>query len=217
MIAAIMRRRTVLALALTAAAGGGFDQGLAFAVRLVAMGWRVIAPSRFGYLRTEYPPGATPDGEADAYVDLLDALDIARAPVIGGSSGAQPAIAFAIRHPDRCAALLRAAAPAEQARARAILHDILPVSERARGFAHDARFAGDPPPQALERIAVPTLAVSMTDDHFQTAAAAHHIASSVGGAEPIFYPTGGHIWVGRQAEQFASVNAFLRRVQPQPQ
>lgn len=249
--------------------GGGFDQALAFAAPLLAQGWRVIAPSRIGYLRSDYPPGATPATEADGFADLLDALGIDRVPVIGGSAGAQPAIEFAIRHPVRCSALValvpaafapgrppvrpptplaqaiidhglqsdflfwagmsvaqdamigallatdpalvRAAAPAEQVRARAILRDILPVSARARGFAHDARFAADPQPQALDRIAAPTLAISMEDDRFETAAAARHIAASVKGAELILYPTGGHIWIGRQAALFAAVDDFLRR------
>jgi dienelactone hydrolase len=35
--------------------GGGFDQGLLFARRLVDAGYRVIAPSRFGYLRSDFP------------------------------------------------------------------------------------------------------------------------------------------------------------------
>ena len=110
---------------------------------------------------------------------------------------------------------MSAAAPAEQARARAILRDILPVSDRARGFAHDARFAADPPPQALERITVPTLAISMEDDRFETAAAARHIAASVQGAELILYPTGGHIWIERQDMLFAAVDAFLSRTAKQ--
>lgn len=85
--------------------GGGFDQGLAFARRLSDDGWRVIAPSRFGYLRTDFPADASSGAEADAMAGLLDALGIDRLPVIGGSAGALPALQFAIRHPDRCAAL----------------------------------------------------------------------------------------------------------------
>lgn len=249
--------------------GGGFDQALAFGAPLAALGWRVLAPSRIGYLRSDYPPGSTPASEADGFPDLLDALGIDRLPVIGGSAGAQPASEFAIRHPDRCTALValvpaafapgrdpvrpptplaqaiidhglksdllfwlgnrlapdamigallatdpalvRAAPPAEQARVKSILRDILPVSERARGFAHDARYAADPPPQALDRIRAPTLAISMEDDRFQTAAAARHIAASVPGAELLLFPTGGHVWVGREAALFAAVDAFLRR------
>ena len=86
--------------------GGGFDQGLHFAQRLTDAGWRVIAPSRFGYLRTPFPADASTDAQADALADLLDALGIHRLPVLGGSAGALPALALALRHPARCSALV---------------------------------------------------------------------------------------------------------------
>ena len=86
--------------------GGGFDQGLLFAHRLVALGYRVIAPSRFGYLRSSFPADPSSANQADAFVDLLDALKIERIAIAGGSAGALSAIEFAVRHPDRCAALL---------------------------------------------------------------------------------------------------------------
>ena len=85
--------------------GGGFDQGLAFARPLVDLGYRVIAPSRFGYLRTAYPEEPSSENQADAFVDLLDHLGIDKVAIAGGSAGALSAIAFAIRHPERCAAL----------------------------------------------------------------------------------------------------------------
>lgn len=86
--------------------GGGFDQGLQFAQRLAGAGWRVIAPSRFGYLRTPMPSDASSEAQADAFAALLDVLDIERLPVLGGSAGALPALAFALRHPQRCSALV---------------------------------------------------------------------------------------------------------------
>jgi pimeloyl-ACP methyl ester carboxylesterase len=86
--------------------GGGFDQGLLFARPLARRGWRILAPSRFGYLGSAMPADASAEAQADALADLLDALGLDRVPVIGGSAGALPAIAFAIRHPERCAALV---------------------------------------------------------------------------------------------------------------
>lgn len=86
--------------------GGGFDQGIAFARRLAAAGFQVIAPSRFGYLRSAFPPDPSSARQADAFVDLLDALQIERAAIIGGSAGALSALEFAIRHPRRCSALV---------------------------------------------------------------------------------------------------------------
>lgn len=86
--------------------GGGFDQGLSFANRLIEGGWEVIAPSRFGYLRSEFPADPSSESQADVFADLLDHLGIDRAPVIGGSAGALSAIQFAIRHRDRCSGLV---------------------------------------------------------------------------------------------------------------
>lgn len=87
-------------------AGGGYDQGLAFAQPLIASGFRVIAMSRFGYLRTPLPPDASAGAQADAHACLLDALQIDRAAVIGASAGAPSSMQFAIRHPQRCTALV---------------------------------------------------------------------------------------------------------------
>jgi len=86
--------------------GGGHDQGMAFAGTLPQHGIRVIAMSRFGYLRTPMPADASAQAQADAHVCLLDALGIPRAAVMGGSAGAPSALQMAIRHPDRVSALI---------------------------------------------------------------------------------------------------------------
>ncbi len=86
--------------------GGGYDQGMAFAGALAQRGIRVIAMSRFGYLRTPMPADASAAAQADAHVCLLDALGITRAAVVGGSAGAPSALQMAIRHPDRVSALV---------------------------------------------------------------------------------------------------------------
>ena len=86
--------------------GGGHDQGMAWARPLTQHGVRVIAMSRFGYLRTPRPADASPEAQADAHVCLLDALGIAKAAVMGVSAGAASALQTAIRHPDRVSALV---------------------------------------------------------------------------------------------------------------
>jgi 2-hydroxy-6-oxonona-2,4-dienedioate hydrolase len=85
---------------------GGFDQGLVIARGNVGERFRSIVPSRFGYLGTPLPGDASPAGQADAYVCLLDALGIERAAILGTSAGATSALQFALRHPDRCSALV---------------------------------------------------------------------------------------------------------------
>ena len=86
--------------------GGGHDQGMAFAGALAQRGIRVIAMSRFGYLRTPMPADASAAAQADAHACLLDALGIQKAAVVGGSAGAPSALQMAIRHPDRVSALV---------------------------------------------------------------------------------------------------------------
>jgi pimeloyl-ACP methyl ester carboxylesterase len=86
-------------------AGGGYDQGLTIG-RELGEGFRVIAPSRFGYLRSELPPDPSPAAQADAHAALLDHLGVARCIVVGASAGAPSAIELALRHPERVTALI---------------------------------------------------------------------------------------------------------------
>ena len=87
-------------------AGGGFDQGLGLGRELADRGFRVVAMSRFGYLRTPLPFDASAAAQADSHACLLDALKIQSAIIIGASAGAPSAMQLAIRHPGRVAALV---------------------------------------------------------------------------------------------------------------
>lgn len=86
--------------------GGGFDQGLEFAAPLLQAGFTVIAPSRFGYLRTALPQDASPEAQADAHACLLDALGLRTVAAIGGSAGAPSVTQLCLRHPERCSAMI---------------------------------------------------------------------------------------------------------------
>lgn len=86
-------------------AGGGYDQGLLIASDF-GKDYRLIAPSRFGYLKTPVPANYSPATQADAHAALLDFLDIKRAIVVAASAGAPSAIELAIRHPERVSALI---------------------------------------------------------------------------------------------------------------
>lgn len=87
-------------------AGGGFDQGLDMTGALAGRGYRLIAPSRFGYLRSSLPSNLTTAMQADAYAQLLDRLGIDKVVVVGISASAWSSMQFAIRHPERCRALV---------------------------------------------------------------------------------------------------------------
>jgi 2-hydroxy-6-oxonona-2,4-dienedioate hydrolase len=81
-------------------AGGGYDQGLMIA-DLIGDGFRVIAPSRFGFLNTPVPADASVAAQADAYICLLDRLGVERVNVFAISAGGPSALQFALRYPER--------------------------------------------------------------------------------------------------------------------
>jgi 2-hydroxy-6-oxonona-2,4-dienedioate hydrolase len=68
--------------------------------------FRLIVPSRFGYLRTPLPSDASFAAQADAFADLLDALNISKVIVMGFSFGGPAALHFVLRHPDKSSALV---------------------------------------------------------------------------------------------------------------
>ncbi len=90
---------------------GGFDQGLVGAQGISEEKYRLIIPSRFGYLRTPLPDQASAALQADQYAALLDAMNIRKAVIVGTSAGGTSAggtsaVQFAIRHPHRCSVLI---------------------------------------------------------------------------------------------------------------
>lgn len=93
------------ALLLIHGAGGGYDQGLMIG-RDFIKGLRVIAPSRFGYLRTPVPEDVSPTAQANAHAALLDSLGVDKCIVAGVSAGAPSAVEFALHYPQRTRALI---------------------------------------------------------------------------------------------------------------
>jgi 2-hydroxy-6-oxonona-2,4-dienedioate hydrolase len=87
-------------------AGGGYDQGLANVADFVGDGFRVIAPSRFGYLGTPVPSDRSPAAQADAHAALLTELKVDKAIVVGISAGARSAVELVLRHSERVAGLI---------------------------------------------------------------------------------------------------------------
>lgn len=256
-------------------AGGGFDQGLEIAGPVARRGFRIVAMSRFGYLRTPLPADASPAAQADAHACLLDALGIERAAVVCASAGAPSSMQLALRHPDRTAALvllvplayparverrahgampakapaaaqalfdialrsdfpfwiatkvaptamirtvlgtptsvLRSASTEERARLERVLGLVQPLSLRRRGLLEDAAIARSVPRYELERIAAPTLVLGVEDCLYGTWEGARYSAEHIPGARFVGYPTGGHLWVGHEADVTDEVAGFLHR------
>jgi pimeloyl-ACP methyl ester carboxylesterase len=83
-------------------APGGYDQ----APQDPPEGFRLLAPSRPGYLFTPLEVGRTPAEQARALAALLDSLQIERVMVIAVSAGGPSAISFAALYPERTTGLV---------------------------------------------------------------------------------------------------------------
>lgn len=85
--------------------GGGFDH-VQYCQFLIDAGFRVIVPSRPGYLRTPLARGKTPREQAEMYATLMDGLNIPQAVFYAVSQGGASSLEFAQAHPERCLGLV---------------------------------------------------------------------------------------------------------------
>ena len=98
---------------------GGYDQGFD-ACQNFNDDYRIIAPSRFGYLGSDVMGDGSPSEQAKAYVELLDKLGIDKVYILATSAGGTVAIRFALDYPERtkglilyCSAIPRLEKPSE--------------------------------------------------------------------------------------------------------
>jgi len=84
---------------------GGYDQALDTIADKVSE-YRIIAPSRFGYLGSDIPDNPTPQEQAKAFVELLDNLGIDKVYLLATSAGGTVAIRFALDYPERTKGLI---------------------------------------------------------------------------------------------------------------
>ncbi len=80
---------------------GGADQARVMVSWLDEDQYRLLCPSRPGYLGTPLESGKTVEEQADLLAALLDELKIDKVGCVCASAGGPPAYMFAIRHPDR--------------------------------------------------------------------------------------------------------------------
>lgn len=84
---------------------GGYDQAYDTCKDL-SPDYRIIAPSRFGYLGSDVYSDGTPKAQAAAYVELLDKLGIEKVFLLATSAGGSVAIRFALDYPERTKGLI---------------------------------------------------------------------------------------------------------------
>jgi pimeloyl-ACP methyl ester carboxylesterase len=189
---------------------------------------RVIAPSRFGYLGSSVPPEATPAAQADAFVALLDALDISQIDVIGLSAGTTSALQLGLRHPEKVKDLL----PSTLARLAGVpreftmtardaqfvtefIDSLFPV--RRQGPDFDAFVSNaDVNGYNLEAIKVPTLIVHTEDDPLASHEASRRAAERIPGARFVSLESGGHLMLGQTEKIRNELAHFFSEGKPRP-
>ena len=127
-------------------APGGYDQTALVARHYELSSYRLIGPSRPGYLRTPLATGRSTLEQAEMLVPLLDELGLSRVPIVAHSTGAAIAMHLAARHPERVSGLYLAAGvyrPLSGARA----------SRFALGFLEPLLQATEMPQHATARLA----------------------------------------------------------------
>ena len=99
----------------------------------------------------------------------------------------------------------------EQERILRIARGILPLSRRRKGLWNDLAIVASSPRYELERIASPALVIGIEDDLFGIYPGSRLAAERIPGARFVSFPTGGHLWAGRQGEVALALTAFLNR------
>ena len=84
---------------------GGYDQAYD-TCNDFSSDYRIVAPSRFGYLGSDVLRSGTPAEQATAYVELLDTLEIEKVYLLATSAGGNIAIRFALDYPERTKGLI---------------------------------------------------------------------------------------------------------------
>ena len=107
---------------------GGYDQAYD-TCKDFCSDYRIIAPSRFGYLGSDVSGDGTPARQAAAYVELLDKLGIDKVYLLATSAGGSIAIRFALDYPERTKGLI-------------LYCSAMPLVEKPEKYAE---YAGPPP------------------------------------------------------------------------
>ena len=84
---------------------GGFDQAFD-SCKSFLDNYRILAPSRFGYLSSDTKGRGTPKEQAEAYVELLDKKGIKKVFLLSTSAGGSVAFRFALDFPERTKGLI---------------------------------------------------------------------------------------------------------------
>ena len=128
--------------------------------------------------------------QADAYVAILDALEIDRVALVGPVAGALAVLQFGMRHPSRCAALV-----------------MLCAGTRPNASIDSANLMTEL--GSTQGLHVPTLIVHARDEAVVPVSHATHLASLIPRAHLFVVQGGDHFGVGHVAEARSEICSFI--------
>ncbi len=135
---------------------GGCDQSLLLARTLAEGGYRVLAPSRPGYLGTPLSSGRTAEEQADLHAAMLRRLGLRSAAVVAVSGGGPSALQLALRHPELCWGLvLVSTCSGVMAERIPLRFHLMKLLARIPAFAAMARRQLDRDPEAAAARSIP--------------------------------------------------------------
>ena len=217
---------------------GGADAALLAGEETLGEGFRWIAPSRPGYLKTPIISGRTAEEQADLLAALLPAVGVDRAVVFAFSGGGPAALALAARHPEQCRALLLCAVVSERETVgrwdklveelawssdlyswwvapllpdRGVprfLRVLTPVASRKEGWRNDGVMFAGLGELGVEKIGAPTLIAHGSKDEAVPVASSERLAKRIPGARLLRVEGVGHLGLMGRAEVKAALREF---------
>ena len=192
---------------------GGYDQAYD-TCKDFSSDYRIIAPSRFGYLGSDILGDGTPAEQATAYVELLDKLGIDKVYLLATSAGGSVAIRFALDYPERTKGLI-------------LYCSAMPFTEKPEKYSE---YAGPPaflcndftmflisplfdPIMGMYRIEdlqVPTLIFHAKDDKLASYTDTEKAIKRFPNCTFIPFENGGHLMTGHGEEIKEAISKFTR-------
>lgn len=180
-------------------AGGGFDQGLWLGQICLNDDYRLIAPSKFGYLGSEMPKEYSAKLQAQQYRILLDSLEIEKVQIIGVSAGGPSAMQFANDYKKFTG---------EQKELASELLDVMhPMSLRYKGTVTDGLIIQNF--SIPDSIGVPTLIIHSKNDGLVSFSHAEFSHQKIKDSKLVLYENGGHGAISELEDARKQISTFL--------
>ena len=186
---------------------GGYDQAYD-TCKDFSSDYRIIAPSRFGYLGSDILGDGTPAEQATAYVELLDKLGIDKVYLLATSAPAFLCNDFTMF-------LISPLFDPIMGMEPSTIYSMLPISDRKKGVILDASvtnvdMARNYDNYRIEDLQVPTLIFHAKDDKLASYTDTEKAIKRFPNCTFIPFENGGHLMTGHGEEIKEAISKFTR-------